>query len=57
MLMANDYPAYNEKSLPNVSTPMTQPALIAAFDDFRELGVAYLRNFYRNYLGAAPASH
>ena len=47
MLMANDYPSYNEKSLPNVSTPTTQSALIAAFDDFRELGAAYLTHFYR----------
>lgn len=41
LLMANDYPAYNEKSLPNVGKPNT-PALVAALDDFRELGAAYL---------------
>jgi hypothetical protein len=45
LLMANDYPAYNDKSLSNVGKP-TAPALVAAFDDFRELGAAYLRYFY-----------
>ena len=41
LLMENDYPEYNEKSLANAGTP-TAPALVAAFDDFRELGAAYL---------------
>lgn len=46
LLMENDYPAYNEKSLPNVTTPTTQAALVGAFDDFRELGTAYLRHYF-----------
>lgn len=41
-------PAYNQKSLPNVPTPTSQAALVAAFDDFRELGAAYLRHIYGN---------
>jgi hypothetical protein len=45
LLMANDYPAYNDKSLSNAGKP-TAPALVAAFDDFRELGAAYLRYCY-----------
>ncbi len=46
LLMANSYPEYAEKSLPNETTPTTEPALIAAFDDFRELAAAYLADFF-----------
>ncbi|HEY3396945.1 MAG TPA: glycosyl hydrolase family 28-related protein [Armatimonadota bacterium] len=46
LLMENKYPEYAEKSLPNITTPTTQAALIAAFDDFRELAGAYLQDFF-----------
>ena len=46
LLMENKYPEYNEKSLPNESTPTTQAAIIGAFDDFRELGSHYLRYYF-----------
>jgi hypothetical protein len=45
LLIENKYPEYARKSLPNVKTPTTDAALIAAFDDFRELAAAYLAEF------------
>lgn len=44
--MENKYPEYAEESLPNITTPTTEAALIGAFDDFRELAGAYLKGFY-----------
>jgi hypothetical protein len=46
LLMENRYPEYNQMSLPNVSAPTTQAALVAAFDDFRELGEQYMRHYF-----------
>ncbi len=46
LLMENKYPEYAEKSLPNILTPTTMPALVAAFDDFRELAAAYMNDFF-----------
>jgi len=46
LLVANSYPEYNQKSLPIRKTPTTDAALIASFDDFRELAAAYLKAFY-----------
>ena len=46
LLMENQYPQYNEMSLPNVATPTTTAALTGALDDFRELGSQYLRYYF-----------
>lgn len=46
LLMENKYPEYATKSLPNASTPTTNTALAAAFDDFRELAAAYMQAFF-----------
>ena len=46
LLMENKYPEYAEKSLPNIMEPTTMPALVASFDDFRELAGAYLKEFF-----------
>ena len=46
LLMENRYPEYDEKSLPNESTPTSHAAIIGAFDDFRELGTQYLRYYF-----------
>jgi hypothetical protein len=46
LLMENQYPQYNEMSLPNVTTPTTTAALTGALDDFRELGSQYLRYYF-----------
>jgi hypothetical protein len=46
LLMENKYPEYSEKSLPNILPPGTEKLIVAAFDDFRELADAYLKNFY-----------
>ena len=46
LLMENKYPEYAEKSLPNVLLPTTMPALVGAFDDFRELAGEYMKEFY-----------
>jgi hypothetical protein len=52
--MENQYPEYNQKSLPNVSTATSQEALIRAFDDFRELGSQYVRHYFSAGAKAAP---
>ncbi len=54
LLMENKYPEYNQKSLPNVSMPTSQAALIGAFDDFRELGSQYLRHYFTAGTRTAP---
>jgi hypothetical protein len=54
LLMENKYPEYNQKSLPNVSTPTTQAALSGAFDDFRELGTQYLHHYFTAGAKSAP---
>lgn len=46
LLMENQYPEYNQKSLANESTPTSQAAFSAALDDFRELGAQYLRYYF-----------
>ena len=54
LLMENKYPEYNQKSLPNISTPTSQAAVIGAFDDFRELGSQYLRHYFTAGTKTAP---